>query len=60
MVRLLAVCAVVGIVALVAVRPPAASAPAPPRSSCINCHTSRAALGPLVKPFPLIPAEGEG
>lgn len=36
------------------------SAPAPAQSSCISCHTSRTALEPLVKPFPVIPAEGEG
>jgi|GEM_PF-4709531 len=66
MVRSLAVCAVAGIVALVGFRPPvvsvppAASAPAPPRSSCLGCHMSRAALEPLVKPFPVLPAEGEG
>lgn len=36
------------------------SAPAPPQSSCVACHTSRAALEPLVEPLPVIPAEGEG
>jgi hypothetical protein len=38
--------------------PPAPSAPA--RDGCITCHTDRAMLEPLVKPFPETPAEGEG
>lgn len=36
------------------------SAPAPAQSSCVSCHTSPTALKPLVKPFPILPAEGEG
>ncbi len=39
---------------------PVFSAPAPQHSSCVACHTSHAALEPLVKPFPALPAEGEG
>jgi hypothetical protein len=43
------------------VQPPAtSSAPTPAQSSCVGCHTNPTALGPLVKPFPVIPAEGEG
>jgi hypothetical protein len=38
--------------------PPAPSAPA--RSGCVVCHTDRAMLEPLVRPFPEAPAEGEG
>jgi hypothetical protein len=38
--------------------PPAPSAPA--RNGCVTCHTDRAMLEPLVKPFPEMPAEGEG
>jgi hypothetical protein len=38
--------------------PPAPSGPA--RDGCVACHTDRAMLGPLVKPFPELPAEGEG
>jgi hypothetical protein len=40
------------------ITPPAPSAPA--RSGCITCHTDRAMLEPLVKPFPELPPEGEG
>jgi len=66
MVRALGVCAVVTMAALIGLGlpaipvPPAASAPAPAQDSCVGCHTSRSALEPLVKPFPVIPAEGEG
>ena len=46
---------------LLPIQPPVTtSAPAPAQSSCISCHTNRATLEPLVKPFPVIPAEGEG
>jgi hypothetical protein len=38
--------------------PPAPSAPA--RDGCVACHTDRAMLEPLVRPFPEMPAEGEG
>jgi hypothetical protein len=38
--------------------PPAPSAPA--RDGCVTCHTDRAMLEPLVRPFPDVPAEGEG
>ncbi|MDR7418602.1 MAG: hypothetical protein QN178_06800 [Armatimonadota bacterium] len=38
--------------------PPAPSAPA--RSGCVACHTDRAMLEPLVRPFPEAPAGGEG
>jgi hypothetical protein len=38
--------------------PPAPSAPA--REGCVACHTDRAMLEPLVRPFPDAPAEGEG
>ncbi|MDR7493072.1 MAG: hypothetical protein QN190_02750 [Armatimonadota bacterium] len=59
-------CAVIGVIALVGIRPPmtaappAASAPAPAQNSCVTCHTSATALAPLVRPFPALPAEGEG
>lgn len=38
--------------------PPAPCGPA--RSGCIACHTERSMLEPLVQPFPVLPAEGEG
>lgn len=60
MLRLLAVLIVIAGTALIVVRPPAASAPAPAQSSCVACHTSASALQPLVRPFPALPAEGEG
>jgi len=60
MARPLALALAVLLPALLFVRPPAASAPAPPQSSCVACHTSRAALEPLVRPLPPAPAEGEG
>ncbi|MDR7466351.1 MAG: hypothetical protein QN129_01880 [Armatimonadota bacterium] len=56
----------IGVIALVGIRPPmtaappAASAPAPAQNSCVTCHTSATALAPLVRPFPALPAEGEG
>jgi hypothetical protein len=46
------------VVPLGIVTPPAPSAPA--RSGCVACHTDRSMLEPLVRPFPAVPAEGEG
>jgi hypothetical protein len=40
------------------VTPPAPSAPV--RTGCVTCHTDAAMLKPLVRPFPELPAEGEG
>lgn len=60
MTRWLAVPSVVVAAAVLLFRPPAVSAPASAQDNCVACHTSRAALEPLVKPFPVIPAEGEG
>ncbi len=61
MARLLALLTVLVALGLFVLRPPAASAPSPAaQSSCVACHTSRTALEPLVQPFPVIPAEGEG
>ncbi len=60
MVRSLALILTAFLLALVFIRPSATSAPAPAQSSCVACHTSRAALEPLVKPLPPAPAEGEG
>lgn len=58
--RLSAVLFVAAVMAVIGARPPAASAPAPPTTSCVACHTSAAALQPLVRPLPPAPAEGEG
>ncbi|MDQ7850885.1 MAG: hypothetical protein QN152_01275 [Armatimonadota bacterium] len=40
--------------------PVAAAQAAAAQTSCVRCHTSRAALEPLVRPLPPPPAEGEG
>lgn len=60
MTRWIAVSALAAAAAVLLLWPPAISAPAPAQDNCVACHTSRAALEPLVKPFPVIPAEGEG
>lgn len=49
------------VVAVLAAGVAAPSAPSgPARTGCVACHTERAMLEPLVKPFPDLPAEGEG
>jgi len=58
--RLLGVLAVMAVASLLLIRPPALSSPMPDQGSCVACHTSKAALEPQVKPFPPLPAEGEG
>lgn len=52
--------------ALTSSHPPTPAPTSPPaqvaaaQSSCVACHTSRAALARLVPPLPPPPAEGEG
>lgn len=58
--RLGGILVLVGFGALLVARPSAISSPIPAQGSCVACHTSKAALEPLVKPFPPQPAEGEG
>lgn len=58
--RLAGVLVLVGMATLLVARPPAISSPTPVQDSCVACHTSKAALEPLVRPFPPQPAEGEG